>query len=458
MTLPPIRLEYADLRRAPLQGLEVAVAKRRGFFAELQYQSQQAEKRRRQQEAAAQRRRVAAQREFERVQRAYERAQSAAARAAVAGHKAAEAERKAAEKEVARLRVEARMAEVEELNASLAAQYADIDGLLAATLDVDDYVDLASLKITNVEHPPFEPGALAVETEPVPVPQRWYAPVWQEPVPPTGLGTAFGGKKRHEKVVAEARATFEATYAAWAQVDQEALATFQRNVAHRDELEKTRQRKLSEAEAKFRDECEARDAKASARNTKIDELINGLAFDVESAINEYIAIVLANSVYPEVFPVEHDHTFTLQGRELTLAVTVPEPSEIPAVKEYKYAKAHDEIADIALPVREKKDRYANAVWQVAIRTLHEVFEADRAGKIHSIAVTVQVETTNTATGLPHTIPLAVVAADRETFTQFDLSGIVPKATLEHLGAALSKSPFDLTPADSAPGVRTSRKV
>lgn len=456
--LPRIRLEYADLRRDPIQGLGVAVAKRRGFFAELQYQSQQAEKRRRQQEAAAQRRRAAAQRESERAQRAYERAQAAATRAAVAGYKAAEAERKAVEKEVARLRVEARMAEVEELNARLAAQYADIDGLLAATLGVDDYVDLASLKVTHVEHPPFEPGALAVETKPVPAPQRSYPPVWHEPEQSFTVAAAFGGKRRHEKAVAEARTAFEATYAAWAQADQEALATFQRNVAHRDELEKTRLRKLAEAEAKFREDCEARNAQAAARNAAIDELINGLAFDVESAINEYVAIVLANSVYPEVFPVEHEHTFTLQGRELTLAVTVPEPSKIPAVKEYKYAKANDEITSTALPVREKKDRYANAVWQVAVRTLHEVFEADRAGKIHSIAVTVQVETTNTATGLPHTIPLVIVAADRETFTKFDLSGVVPKATLEHLGAALSKSPFDLTPADAAPGVRTSRKA
>jgi restriction system protein len=52
----------------------------------------------------------------------------------------------------------------------------------------------------------------------------------------------------------------------------------------------------------------------------------------------------------------------------------------------------------------------------------------------------------------------VVAADREKFTQFDLSKVVPKATLEHLGAALSKSPSDLTPADTSRGVRTSGSV
>ena len=427
------------------------MAKRRGFFAELQYQSQQAEKRRRQQAAAAQRAHAAAQRKSEQALRASVRAQTAVARASAAG-------RKSAEVEAARLHLEVRLAEVGELNARLAAQYADIDGLLTSTLGADDHVDLAALKVTMVDHPRFEPGALAVETQPAPVPQRMYPPAWQEPVAPAGLGAAFGGKKRHEKVVADARAAFETAYAEWSRVDQESRDTYQRNLAYRDQLEAARLRKLAEAEARYRTECEAREAQAAARNAELDSLINGLAFDVESAINEYAGIVLANSVYPEVFPVEHDHAFALDGRELTLTATVPEPSKIPAVKEYKYVKARDEITATALPVREQKARYASAVWQVALRTLHEVFEADRAGKIRSIALTVSVETVAAATGRPVLVSLVVVAADRETFNGFDLSNVVPKATLEHLGAALSKSPFDLTPADASLGVRPSRGV
>jgi restriction system protein len=162
---------------------------------------------------------------------------------------------------------------------------------------------------------------------------------------------------------------------------------------------------------------------------------------------------LSNSVYPDVFPVEHDHAFALASRELTLTVSVPEPSTVPSIKAYRYVKARDEIASTELPVREKKERYANAVWQVAVRSLHEVFEADRAGKVHSIALTVGADTVAPATGLPLTVPLVVVAADRETFNRFDLAKVVPQATLQHLGAALSKSPFDLVPADVSRGIR-----
>ncbi len=93
------------------------------------------------------------------------------------------------------------------------------------------------------------------------------------------------------------------------------------------------------------------------------------------------------------------------------------------------------------------------MWQVAVRTLHEVFEADRAGKIHSIALTVGVDRVAPATGLPETIPFVIVAADRETFSAFDLANVVPEATLSHLGAAMSKSPFDCIPAGAGRGVR-----
>src|SRR5205085_10228012 len=129
------------------------------------------------------------------------------------------------------------------------------------------------------------------------------------------------------------------------------------------------------------------------------------AFDVPAAIEEYVGIVLSNSVYPDVFPVTHEYTFDINTRELELAVTIPEPTAVPAVKEYRYVKAKDEISGTSLPVRAQKDRYANAVWQVAVRTLHEVFEADRAGKIKSIALMVGVDRIAPATGRPETVPL-----------------------------------------------------
>lgn len=416
---------------------------RRGFFAEVNHQMQQAERRQRQQAATAYRAQAAAEREAERARKAAERAQAAVVRASAA-------EQKAAEKLAAQMHVEARLAEVAALNADLAHTYAEIDGLLAWTLEVDDYVDLQALKSADVEHPPFDPGELGRPTPPMPELVYPEQPVFREPDAPKGL---FGGKKKHEEAVARARAEHEQAYQRWHAEATAMHAAYVAEQASRHEAEQERLRLLAEARAEYARECQARDADATARNDELTRFINDLAFDVESAIQEYVGIVLSNSVYPETFPVSYDHTFNLGSRELALQVTVPEPSTIPVVKEYRYVKAKDEVTSTNLPAREQKDRYANAVWQVAIRTLHEVFEADRAGKIHSISLTVGVARISPATGLPETVPLVVVSAGREAFMEFDLSNVQPQATLAHLGAAMSKSPFDLTPADTARGVR-----
>jgi len=66
-------------------------------------------------------------------------------------------------------------AEVEEMNCGLAEIYDEIDSVLAATLDIDDYVDLDSLRRT-VEHPPFDRVDLETPVPaaaPIPEPSPW---------------------------------------------------------------------------------------------------------------------------------------------------------------------------------------------------------------------------------------------------------------------------------------------
>ena len=172
------------------------MARNRGFIAELQYQSQQAEKRRRQQAAAAYRAQQAAQREAERSRIASERARAAAGAAVVR-------ERDRMEREAARLHVESQVAEAGSRNANLVQVFEEIDGILAATLGVDDYIDLESLKVTTVNHPPFTPGQDGTPTPPMPGIVYPPEPAYQEPPAPGGL---FGAKRKHAELIAQAQA------------------------------------------------------------------------------------------------------------------------------------------------------------------------------------------------------------------------------------------------------------
>ena len=184
------------------------MAKRRGFFAELQHQNQLAQKRSVQQASAAQKAHAAAVRNAEQAQRQAERAATSFSRASAA-------EQKAAEREAKRLHEEAMQADVEQRNAELASQYEEIDGMLAATLAVDDFVDLQTLREVAV-HPPFSRPDLELpmpRLAPLVAPQQ---PVFVKPEgEPKGIGGVFGGKKKYAETLAQAEAEYGGVFQAW---------------------------------------------------------------------------------------------------------------------------------------------------------------------------------------------------------------------------------------------------
>lgn len=409
------------------------MAKKNSLVALMNAAAKDADRRRKQSERDNVRRQREAERELARLEReqvTYQRSQNAQqVRAEKAAH------------------VASRHAQVDAMNAELATQYEDIDTLLAATLAVDDYVDLESLLVEHVEHPPFEQGTVPHHPGELVYPPE---PLYTEPA----MATGWGAKKAHEAALRDAYAQYESQTQHWRITCNNMYDAHLRAIA----VWEQGQVDVAKRKAEYETACAAREKQTRESNEALRELINGLAFDVPEAIEEYVGVVLSNSVYPDCFPVTSEHSFDLSTRELRVRVTIPLPDDLPDVKAFKFTASKDEITSTALTVKVQRDRYSNAVSAVALRTLHEIFEADREAKITSISLTVQVTRRNPATGLPEDISLIAVAADRETFTELDLANVEPDATLAHLGAAVSKKPFDLVPIDSTSGVRTPKRA
>lgn len=415
------------------------VARKRGFFAEIQHQQRLAEVH----AARVQREQAAASAALQRARAHAERAQAAASRSS-------EAERKRLEREAQAAYVEARKAEVDEMNDRLGVVLDEIGNLLSATLGVDDFVDLDSLK-REVRHPAFPHPDLEVpNSRPLPLilsPQ----PVWQEPPAPKGL---FGKKKKHDQAKQEWWAGYQSAMVHWEQ-ERTSLPARQAEADQRYEAVERRRTELLTAEReRYAAECKLREAEVGEHNGEIDALIAGLGYGVTEAVQEYVDIVLANSVYPESFEVRHEAEFDPGSAELLLRAVVPAPDQLPTVKAYRYVKATDEIVGSPSTKKDLNDRYSDALAQVALRTLHEVFEADRRGVVHSVSLEVGPATKDPATGLDRFFPLVAVGAGRAQFMEFDLGAVVPAATLGLLGAAVSKSPMALAVVDPS-GVRRS---
>jgi restriction system protein len=405
------------------------MAKKNSFVGMLNAAAKDADRRRAQAERERVRKEKELQRELTRLEREETRMQSAL-----------DAETKRSLKEQ---RLKARNSQVAMMNDELATECANIDTLLEVALTRDAYVDLSGQIVTEVKHPGFDPGEIPGHPGDLVYPPE---PVYVEPQPPSG----WFGKKQHEQALRDAHAQYQASLEQW---KYQCSSMYNSHMASLAAWEKG-QADLVAAQNDYDQAKVTREQDARDRNAALDELINGLAFDVPEAIEEYVAVVIASSPYPDNFPVTAQCSFDIATRELALAVGIPEPSDMPTVKAYKYVASKSDITSTNLTAKAQRDRYVAAVSAVTLRLVHEVFEADRENKIWAISLTVGVDRISPATGNPETVPLVAVACTREVFTGMELSNVEPAAALDHLGAAVSKKLWDLVAIDANRGVRT----
>jgi restriction system protein len=354
-----------------------------------------------------------------------------------------ERDRAAWGKEVKAAHVRSQEAEVDLMNAEINDILNELDVLLEATIEVDDYIDLKAL-LRSEATTPFDRPELEEAAPPPLAPRFPNEPKFREPSQPKGF---FGKKKKLAAAIQNETEVHAAAHKEW----EKAVANLQdghkADIHLHAEREAVRVETLAAEKKRFLLEIET-------NNANVESFITNLSYGDADAIQEYIALVVENSNYPDHFPVGHEFSFDPSTAELHMQVSIPSPNEFPAVKSYKYVKASDEIRATDLSVAERKKRYCSAIYQVTIRSLHEVFEADRRDLIQTISLEVGTIEKEPATGKTEFLPFVGVSASKGPFMEFDLAGLVPFATLKHLGAAISKDPLNLVSAD-VKGIRKS---
>jgi restriction system protein len=361
---------------------------------------------------------VQIEREAERARLAQVRAQAAAQRDLYRAQAAYQRATAMEEKERQRLYIDQRMAEVAALNDDLTVRDAALASVLAATLDIDDVLDFERLKKSS-EAPRFQPGALGIAEG---------APDWRHYVPPepTGIGKMFS-KQKHAEAMAAGRQRFEYDAAMYTQREQARLAAL----------------------AVARQEHEARVATLTAEDAKQHAEIDAFRQEFEAgdhtAVLSYFDLVLSASRYPDGFPQKFRLAYVPESRQLVVEYELPPLGVVPTAKSYKYVKAGDTITATPRTAAAIKSVYGAVLAQVTIRTLHELFEADRGRHVDTVVFNGMVDTIDAATGQRIRPCLITVRTTRDVFEQLDLARVEPFACLKHLGAGVSKHPEELAP-------------
>ena len=327
----------------------------------------------------------------------------------------------AAEKEARQRYLEDRIAETEELNRQMEERLSDLSALVEDTLRKNDAIDFETLRIRE-PFPGFSPPADVAAGPPDPEKEDYLASV----KPPGFLGRLLPGAADEYR---EACAIAE--------------EEFNRAIEQHRSSEERRKAKLETLRKQHEVESEAHKKRVQDRDAEVEQLRTSYLARDPAAVVAYNDMVLERSCYPEGFPQEFRVAYVPESRQLVVDYELPGPDIVPPIGEYRYVKTKDLVEERPRKPADAKPIYEDVVASVALRTCHEVLEADQADAIDAVVFSGFVQAVDPATGKDKRPYLISVRTTKERFSDIDLSRVDKRVCLRNLGAQVSPRPDEV---------------
>ncbi|MFD5001720.1 restriction endonuclease [Streptomyces mutabilis] len=308
---------------------------------------------------------------------------------------------------------EYRQAEALRRTEELDAQVTSLQGLLASGCRAPAFRAASLMRSEEVQ--PFAPGPLA---QPVPMPD-------------------FSRYQTQTGWTANRRA----------QAQAEARARFERDWQAAQAAEAHRQRELAAYRRQYQQWADAQLADVRRHNAGVSAVAEGvMRQDPDSVIEYFSAALYASTAWPEGFPRQVAAAYDSAARQLVLDWELPAYDVVPDVKSVRYMPSVDQDRETPRPVSQRRALYREILAQCMLLVLHDLFAADEAEALESVALNGFVDGHDPTTGRPGHIFLATVMASRSSFRDLHLAQVDAVSCLaDALRGQLSARPDQLTP-------------
>lgn len=314
---------------------------------------------------------------------------------------------------------EARAEQADLLSREAEQKREEIENILKHTLSVDDQIDWNSLYDRSEFRNP--PPILPKYREFPPSPDRSdFAPKFRF------LDKLFAS--RRQKLEMRAQSDFALASKRW-EVEVGGIEAANTALHERFLADSSRIEELRETFYKERED----------RNRAIQREAEAYFSKDPDAIVEYCDLVLSRSEYPEAFPKEWELALVPASALIVIDYELPNPEVIPRLKTARYIKARDEITVTELPESKINGIYDDLLYQICLRTIHEIFEADAVDALDAVVFNGHVSAIDTSTGnLVRTCVMSVQTSKQE-FLPINLAKVDPKECFKRLkGVGSSK--------------------
>ena len=313
----------------------------------------------------------------------------------------------------------------------------EIDNLLVHTLAIDDTVNWENLKKKEKfpEGSPSMPIKLKHKESSL-KPNKESA----EFVPVFNIFEKIFRSKR-EKKIGEYEQKYIEAISNW---EKERLFVIERNIdSDKNHDKEVKKWELNTAEWEKRKNIFLLDQ--AGFNAKIDEMQKNYLNLNPDSIVEYCEMVLNNSGYPDSFPKSFELEYNSGNKIVIVEYQLPSHDCLPKVKEVKYLSAKKELKEAYIAESQMNRMFDEAMYKITLRTIHELFEADKANALAAVSFNGWVKAINKATGKEENNCILSIQVKKEEFLKIDLSKVDPKTCFKNLKGVASSKLSSLTP-------------
>jgi len=150
-------------------------------------------------------------------------------------------------------------------------------------------------------------------------------------------------------------------------------------------------------------------------------------------------MILANSSYPDFCPKTYELDYNVEARLLVVDYALPAPETLPTLTEVRYVASRSEFAEKHLSSAQVAKLYDDLLYQITLRTIHELFDGDSVDALSIIVFNGYVNSIDRSTGLETNSCVLSVQVNKKEFSVINLVNVDPKSCFKQFkGVGSSK--------------------
>ena len=164
-----------------------------------------------------------------------------------------------------------------------------------------------------------------------------------------------------------------------------------------------------------------------------------------TGLNEYWEVVLNTSEYPDSFPKSFLLEYLSESRTLIVEYALPSIACLPSIKEVKYIQARNTFQEVAVSQSWLNKIYDEVLYEIALRTLYELFQSDVAEVLDSVVFNGWVNSIDRATGQEVNACILSIQVNKPEFMAVNLAKVEPKSCFKKFKGISAARLTELTP-------------